>query len=106
MTVPDESICDPPDYTNSTSDMIRQELASHRNLSSNQFRVLESALSLVGRFASMSHHAESTQYEKDDEDEVMSPMELPTEIFYNLLGGTLRFLHFSFFLSFIFFRAL
>lgn len=70
--------------------MIRQELASHQNLSSHQFRVLESALSLVGEFASLSHIVENMQHRKDGGDDVMSPTELPSEIFYNLIGGTLR----------------
>lgn len=89
ISMPEDGIRDPADYSNSTSDMIRQELASHHNLSSRQFMVLQSALSLVGKFVSSSHNIEHTQQEKGADDaNAMPPSDLPHEMFYNLLGGT------------------
>ncbi|KAJ5353753.1 hypothetical protein N7541_006317 [Penicillium brevicompactum] len=67
--MPEDRIRDPVDYTNSTSDMIRQELASHHNLSSHQFM--------------------HTQHEKGADDaNAMPPSDLPPEMLYSLLGGT------------------
>ncbi|CAG8094139.1 unnamed protein product [Penicillium salamii] len=87
ISMPEDGIRDPADYSNSTSDMIRQELASHHNLSSRQFMVLQSALSLVGKFVSSSHNIEHTQQEKGADDaNAMPPSDLPHEMFYNLLG--------------------
>lgn len=86
IPIPDHSICDPANYTNTTSNMIRQELVSHRNLSPNQLQVLESALSLIAKFSSLPHHIENTQPEEHPDEDVLSPTKLPPEIFYNLLG--------------------
>ncbi|KAL2694981.1 hypothetical protein AAEP93_003076, partial [Penicillium crustosum] len=87
--IPDDPTSDLVETRDCTSNLIRQELASHGNLSPDQVHILESALSLVGKFASSSHSVEDTQDEHHADNEVPST-ELPMEVFYMLLHAPFK----------------
>ncbi|KAL2822814.1 hypothetical protein BDW59DRAFT_149220 [Aspergillus cavernicola] len=85
VVAPDHTTSIPTSSTDTTSNLIRQELASHAHLSLDRVWVLESALGLVGNFVSASQHAEGVQDQPSPVSNSFSLEDIPSELFYMLL---------------------
>ncbi|KAI2861205.1 transcriptional regulator family: Fungal Specific TF [Aspergillus niger] len=86
VTVPGHTTPVSATSTDTTSNLIREELASHAHLSPDRVWVLQSALDLVGKFVSASQSADETHdNDQGSVQDTFTPDEIPLELFYMLL---------------------
>ncbi|KAL2857057.1 hypothetical protein BJY01DRAFT_242460 [Aspergillus pseudoustus] len=75
-----------PACVDTSSSLIRQELASHTQLSADRVSVLESALELVGSFApAMQNVEDAHDHQQSTVSDTFTPDAVPPELFYMLL---------------------
>ncbi|PLB55534.1 hypothetical protein P170DRAFT_43302 [Aspergillus steynii IBT 23096] len=85
LIVPEHNTANQNVGTDSTSNLIRQEIVTNAHLSLDRVRVLESALGLVGRFVTASQLVETTQHEQAVDSDPSPPEKLRPELFFMLL---------------------
>ncbi|OJJ08304.1 hypothetical protein ASPVEDRAFT_179566 [Aspergillus versicolor CBS 583.65] len=79
---------EPSDQTDSTGNLlIRQELDSNTNLSSDRINVLESALALVRKFVATSERADAVPHEPGIDSDLPIPQDVSMELFYMMFSG-------------------
>lgn len=82
---------EPSDQTDSTGNLlIRQELDSNTNLSSDRINVLESALALVRKFVATSERADAVPHEPGIDSDLPIPQDVSMELFYMMFSGMSR----------------
>lgn len=85
---------EPSDQTDSTGNLlIRQELDSNTNLSSDRINVLESALALVRKFVATSERADTVPHEPGIDSGLPIPQDVSMELFYMMFSGMPRICH-------------